>query len=230
MTEEGQILLCSPHNPVGRVWKEWELRRLGDICIKHGVLIVSDEIHSDFVYPGNKHIVFASISKEYEKISVTCTAPSKTFNLAGLQVSNIFIPNTELRHKFRAEVAAAGYSQVNLMGLVACQAAYEEGEEWLNQVREYIYNNLQYVKKYFQENLPEIKLIEPEGTYLIWLDFRNLGLTEAEREDLIVNKAKLWLYSGAMFGKDVEGFERINIACPRETLKKAMEQLKRGLK
>lgn len=223
------FLLCSPHNPAGRVWKEWELKKLGDICVKHHVLVASDEIHSDFVYPGHQHHVFASLSKEFEQISVICTAPSKTFNLAGLQVSNIFIPNAQMRHKFRAQVAAAGYSQVNLMGLAACQAAYEEGQEWLDQVREYIYHNLEYTRQYLQDNIPEIKLVEPEGTYLIWLDLRELGLTEEEREDLIVNKAKLWLDSGAMFGADGEGFERINIACPRKTLMQALSQLEKGI-
>lgn len=219
------FMLCSPHNPVGRVWKEWELQKIGDICLKHGVLVVSDEIHSDFTYPGYTHHVFASLRKEFADISVTCTAPSKTFNLAGLQVSNIFIPNTELRRKFKKAVAQAGYSQVNVMGLAAAQAAYETGEEWLSELKEYLNGNLEFVKKYLKEHLPEIKLTEPEGTYLIWLDFRGLGLTEAEREELIVKKAKLWLDSGMMFGADGEGFERINIACPRSILRQALEQL-----
>lgn len=223
------FLLCSPHNPVGRVWKEWELRKIGDICLKHGVLVVSDEIHSDFVWPGYKHLVFASLSSEYADITVTCTAPSKTFNLAGLQASNIFISNHELKQRFKKAIAQAGYSQLNLMGLIACQAAYEEGGAWLSELKTYLEGNLAFVREYLKEQLPEIKLIEPEGTYLIWLDFRGLGLTEEEREDLIVNKAGLWLDSGAMFGTDGEGFERINIACPRETLKKALLQLRRAI-
>ena len=223
------FLLCSPHNPVGRVWKEWELLKLGEICLKHGVLVVSDEIHSDFVWPGNRHMVFASLSEKFSSITVTCTAPSKTFNLAGLQVSNIFIPNPKLRREFRKAVAQTGYSQLNLMGLLACQAAYEEGEEWLSQLKEYLEGNLSFVRKYLKEYLPQIHLIEPEGTYLIWLDFRELGLTEAQREDLIVNKAGLWLDSGAMFGVDGEGFERINLACPQAILKQAMEQLRNAL-
>lgn len=220
------FLLCSPHNPVGRVWKEWELRKIGDICLKHGVLVISDEIHSDFVYPGSRHLIFASLDPRYADICVTCTAPSKTFNIAGLQVSNIFIPNPKLKEKFKKAVDGAGYSQVNLMGLLACQAAYETGEEWLSQVKEYIYGNLGFVRDYLKENLPEITLTEPEGTYLIWLDFRKLGLTEEQRQDLVENKARLWLDSGAMFGPDGEGFERINIACPRNTLKTALDQLR----
>ena len=220
------FLLCSPHNPVGRVWKEWELRKIGEICLKYQVVVVSDEIHSDFVYPGNKHYVFASIEPEFEKISVICTAPSKTFNLAGLQVSNIFIADEGLRKKFIRAVDQAGYSQVNLMGLVACQAAYEEGAEWLLQLKEYLLGNLSFVREYLKENLPEVKLIEPEGTYLIWLDFEALGLERKELEALI-DKAGLWLDAGAIFGKTGIGFERINIACPRRTLEQAFVQLKK---
>ena len=224
------VCWCNPHNPTGRMWTEEELRRVGDICVKHGVIVVSDEIHSDFVWKGHKHTIFASLSEEYADISVTCTAPSKTFNLAGLQTSNIFIPNRELRHRFRKAVDQAGYSQLNTMGLVACRAAYEEGGEWLEQLKGYLQENLAFARDYIANNLPGIHLIEPEGTYLIWLDLRELGLTEAEREDLIVNKAKLWLDSGAIFGKDGEGFERINIACPRATLQEAFDRLAEALK
>ena len=222
------FLLCSPHNPVGRVWKEWELRKIGEICFKYQVTVVSDEIHSDFVYPGHKHHVFASVSPEFEQISVICTAPSKTFNLAGLQVSNIFIADEKLRQKFVRAVDQAGYSQVNLMGLVGCQAAYEEGEEWLLQLKEYLYQNLSFVREYLKENLPQIKLIEPEGTYLIWLDFGELGLGRKELEALI-DQAGLWLDAGAIFGKTGIGFERINIACPRKTLEQAFLQLKKAV-
>ncbi|MCH5340397.1 MAG: pyridoxal phosphate-dependent aminotransferase [Acetatifactor sp.] len=224
------FLLCSPHNPVGRVWQEWELRKLGEICLRHGVLVVSDEIHGDFTYEGHIHHVFANLSSEFSDITVTCTAPSKTFNLAGLQASNIFISNQKLRKQFKKAVDAAGYSQLNLMGLVACQAAYEKGESWLKALKVYLAENLNFVREYLKEHLPRIRLVEPEGTYLIWLDFRGLGLTEAQREDLIVNKARLWLDSGAMFGVDGEGFERINIACPRVVLQQALEQLEKALK
>lgn len=223
------FLLCSPHNPAGRVWKEWELKKMGDICRKYGVLVVSDEIHSDFVWPGNRHLVFSALSPEYEKITITCTSPSKTFNLAGLQISNIFIPNHELKKRFRQEIAASGYSQLNTLGLTACQAAYEGGEEWLEEVKQYIWENYLFLKEYLGQKIPKIHALDPEGTYLVWLDFRELGLTEQEREDLVVNKAHLWLDSGAMFGKDGEGFERINIACPRKTLEKALKQLEEAL-
>lgn len=219
------FLLCSPHNPVGRVWKEWELRKIGDICLKHGVLVVSDEIHSDFVWQDHRHLVFASLAPEYADITVTCTAPSKTFNIAGLQVSNIFISNPKLRKEFRRAIAAAGYSQVNTMGIAACQAAYESGREWLEEVKRYIWDNFLFLKEFLETRIPKIHPVVPEGTYLIWLDFRELGLSEEEREDLIVNKAHLWLDSGAMFGQAGEGFERINIACPRKILQQALEQL-----
>lgn len=222
-------LLCSPHNPVGRVWEEWELRRFGDICLKHGVRVVSDEIHSDFIYPGKKHRVFASLAEGYADSAVICTAPSKTFNLAGLQVSNIFIPNKELYHSMAEEIERTGYSQLNLMGLVACQAAYEGGADWLDGLKEYLAGNLAFVREFLESRLPEVKLIEPEGTYLVWLDFRALPMSGEEREELLEKKARLWLDGGAMFGKEGEGFERMNIACPRKVLRQALEQLEAAL-
>ncbi len=220
------FIFCSPHNPVGRVWEKDELKRIGEICLKHGVIVVSDEIHSDFVYPGHQHTVFASLSKEISDITITCTAPSKTFNIAGLQISNIFIENPVLREKVKKAIAQTGYSQVNQIGLAACQAAYEGGEEWLEELKEYLAGNIEYTRAFLKEHLPKITLIEPEGTYLLWLDFKAYNLTEEEREELIVKKAGLWLDSGSMFGPDGEGYERINIACPRKTLEKALWQLK----
>lgn len=224
------FLLCSPHNPVGRVWKVWELKKLGDICVKYGVTVVSDEIHSDFVWQENRHQVFAALSPAYNDITVTCTSPSKTFNIAGLQISNIFISNPGMRRKFRHEILAAGYSQVNAMGLAACQAAYEGGEEWLKELKRYLWDNYVFLKNYMEERIPKIHVGTLEGTYLVWLDFRQLGLTEQQREELLVNKARLWPDSGAMFGRDGEGFERINIACPRSTLEIALNRLEETLK
>lgn len=224
------FILCSPHNPVGRVWSVEELKKIGDICIKHDVVIFSDEIHADFVYEPNKHHVFASLGESYAANSVIATAPSKSFNIAGLQVSNIFIENKKLRDAFRNEIVKSGYSQLNTMGLVAARAAYESGKEWLDEVRAYIKDNLIFFRDYLKENIGELSLIEPEGTYLVWVDFRKLGLSEKQREDLIVNKAKLWIDSGAMFGVDGEGFERFNIACPREYLKMALDSLAKAIK
>lgn len=220
--------LCNPHNPVGRVWTKEELTALGDICLKHKVIIVSDEIHADFDYTG-KHTVFTSIKEEYKDITITCMAPSKTFNIAGLQLSNIFIPNRELKQRFKKEIAAAGYSQLNAVGLVAAKAAYENGEEWYQAMLSYVKDNIEYTRKYLEENLPVLKMTKPEGTYLVWIDFKGLGLSDEELEDLIVNKAGLWLDSGLVFGKAGKGFQRINVACPRKTLQLALDKLKSAI-
>lgn len=223
------FILCNPQNPVGRVWSREELNRMGEICIRHRVIIVSDEIHCDFTYPGYTHTVFAGMKEAFADQTITCTSPSKTFNLAGLQVSNIFIKNETIRCRFVKELNKSGYSQLNLLGLVACKAAYQYGEPWLTKLKAYLYDNLNYTREYLRDNLPMIKLIEPEGTYLIWLDFTALGLSKRELKELIVNKAKLWLDGGQIFGKNGSGYERINIACPRETLKKALEQLSNAM-
>ena len=223
------LLLCSPHNPVGRVWTKEELLRVGEICQKHGVLVVSDEIHADFTYAGHTHRVFASVKSEFADFTITCTAPSKTFNLAGLQNSNIFIPNRQLRHAYKKELSACGCGGTNCMGMAACQAAYEAGADWLEQLKQYLAGNLAYIRQFLREKLPEIALIEPEGTYLVWLDLRKLGLTEQQQRQLIVQDAKLWLDTGTLFGQGGEGFERINIACPRTTIEQAMQRLEHAV-
>lgn len=224
------FLLCNPHNPVGRVWTKKELIRLGDICLKYDVKIVSDEIHSDFIFSNHQHYVFASLKEEFLNNTITCTAPTKTFNLAGLQISNIFIANQKLKKQFEKAIAQAGYSQVNLMGIVACQSAYEHGEKWLNELLEYLETNLNFLRDFLQREIPEVQLIEPEGTYLVWLDFRNLNLSDKELGHLIIDRAHLWLDRGSMFGKEGIGFQRINIACPRKILEKALIQLKIAIK
>ena len=218
------FILCNPHNPVGRVWTKEELERLGDICLKHGVFVVSDEIHADFVFE-RKHTVFSEVKEAYRDISMICTSPSKTFNIAGLQISNIFISNPEKATAFRRQVAAAGYSQVGLPGLVACEAAYLHGDEWLEGVLAYIKANAEFTRAYLQEHLSRVKMTKLEGTYLVWLDFRDYGLTDKELDEKILNQAGLWLDSGAVFGKCGEGFQRINIACPRKTLQQALDRL-----
>lgn len=218
------FLLCNPHNPVGRVWTKEELLKLGDICLKHNVVVVSDEIHADFVFK-HPHTVFSEVREEYKDISIICTSPSKTFNIAGLQISNIFIANEELRKKFRGQVNASGYSQLNLSGLVACEAAYQYGDEWLNAVLDYIKKNADYVDQFLKERLPKVKMTELEGTYLVWLDFKTYGLSDLELNQRIIYKAGLWLDGGGMFGKIGEGFQRINIACPRSILAEALEKL-----
>ena len=223
------MFLCSPHNPVGRVWAKEELLRVGDLCLKYNVITVSDEIHSDFVWDDNTHTSFATLGEEYQQNCIVCTAPSKTFNLAGLQVSNIFISNQKLRRAFRKQIDAAGYSQLNTLGLVACQAAYAYGEEWLTQVKAYIRSNITFVDDYLKQNLPQIKMLPIEGTYLVWLDCSALGMTADEREQWLWHEAKLWLDGGGIFGKEGEAFERINVACPRATLLQGLEQLKAAI-
>ena len=223
------FILCSPHNPVGRVWTVDELKQIGEICCKHNVLVISDEIHSDFTYEGHTHTVFSTISDEFKNNSIICTAPSKTFNLAGLQISNVFIANEDLRKRFIREKAKTGYDEVNTIGLAAAKAAYSEGQPWLNGMKLYLKDNLDYVREFLKERLPMLTLVEPDGTYLVWINFKGLGLSVSEREDFIVNKAKLWLDSGSMFGVDGKDYERINIACPRSVLKKALEQLETAI-
>ena len=223
------FILCSPHNPVGRVWTKDELIRMGNICRKSGVIVVSDEIHADFIYPGYRHLVFANLKPEFSEIAVTCTAPTKTFNLAGLQISNIFIQNQAIRRKFKQEIAGSGYSQLNIMGITACRAAYSGGRAWLADLKAYLTENLHFVRSFLWEKLPQVRIVEPEGTYLVWLDFKDLGLSDRQLEDLIVNRARLWLDAGKMFGEGGEGFQRINIACPRAILKKALIQLEQAI-
>lgn len=223
------FILCSPHNPVGRVWKKDELLKLGQICLKNDVKIISDEIHSDFIYPGHQHHVFASLKTELQNITITCTAPTKTFNLAGLQISNIFIADEKLRLQFKKAIASTGYSQCNLFGLAACPTAYESCSSWLEDLKQYLFENTRFVDEYLKEHIPLIKLIIPEGTYLLWLDFRRLQISDKELNDLLIEHARLWLDSGTMFGKEGKGFQRINIACPRAYLRQALNQLKNAL-
>lgn len=218
------FLLCNPHNPVGRVWNQDELERLGNICKKHDVIVFSDEIHADFVWE-KRHLTFAKVAPGFEEFSIIATAPSKTFNIAGLQVSNVFIPNKQLYRRFRKEYDASGFSQLNAAGIIAAQAAYEHGEEWYQAVKKYIYDNIEFTVEYLKEKLPKVKLNKPEGTYLVWLDFKGFGISDEEINNIIINEAKLWLDGGAIFGPVGEGFQRINVACPRDTLKEALDRI-----
>ena len=224
------FLLCNPHNPAGRVYTRDELQKMATICLQHGVTIVADEIHNDFIRKGYEHTVLASLGNDIAQHVVTCTAPSKTFNLAGLQISNIFIENESMRQKFRATIDHAGYSQPNALGMFAAQAAYEKGLPWLEALRDYLEQNYQKTKAFLEKELPKVKLIKPEGTYLLWLDFRAYGLSAKELDDIIVHEANLWLDSGHIFGKDGEGFERLNIACPWATLEQGLKQLAKTFK
>ncbi len=222
------FLLCSPHNPVGRVWSKDELDKIIEICKRHNVFIVSDEVHCDFAW-SNEHTCLLKY-EDYQENIILCTSPAKTFNLAGLQVSNIFIPNKEIRKKFQTELWNTGYSLINIIGMVACESAYEKGKDWLNEVKEYILENIKYVDTFLKEKLPKVKLIYPEGTYLLWLDFNELKLSDDKLEDLLLNNAKLWLDSGKKFGATGKGFQRLNVAVPRNILKCALENLEMTFK
>ena len=220
------FILCNPHNPVGRVWTQDELVRMGEICLRHGVTVIADEIHHDFVFSPSRHLVFAALDPRFADITVTCTSPSKSFNLAGLQNANIFITNETLRNKFRQEYASCGLSQPSSAGLTACKAAYEGGAEWLDELVGYLGGNMSLLGDFLQTNIPKVKLVKPEGTYLAWLDFSELGLSVKELDSLITHKCKLWLSSGHTFGAGGKNFQRMNIACPRSVLQEALSRLK----
>ncbi|MFX1521890.1 MAG: MalY/PatB family protein [Promethearchaeota archaeon] len=225
------IILCNPHNPVGRVWTEEELNRLGDICIKNNVLIVSDDVHCDLILPGHKYTNFATINGKFAQNSIICTSTSKTFNLAGLKISNIVIPNQKLRQTFLNAQTSFGVGSPNLFAVAAMETAYthETCEIWLNALLQYLKGNLNLLQEEFEQNLPHIKVIEPEGTYLAWLDFRGLGLEPKELEKLMREKAGVALDEGYIFGQGGEGFERINIACPKSILKAALDKITKAI-
>ena len=224
------MIICSPHNPVGRVWTVEELSQIDEICRRHQVKVIADEIHCDFIYPGSRFTSFGTLGEESLQNAVICTSPSKTFNLAGMQISNILIPNEELRARFREENEANGYGLNNVLGLVAGKSAYEHGEEWLEELISYLWGNVCYVRGYLKDNLPDLRLVEPEGTYLLWMDFTGAFDDPDQLEHLIRDKARLWLDNGGMFGQGSELFERFNIACPRKTLERAMDQLQAAFK
>ena len=219
------FILCSPHNPVGRVWTRAELEQLAAICLRHNVIVVADEIHEEFVRPGFRHIPFASLSEDAAAITLTCTSPSKTFNLAGLQISNIFIRNEELRRRFKEELSRTGYDEPNTLGLAGAKAAYEHGAAWHTQLLAYLEENHVRAKEFIAAHLPKVKLIEPEGTYLLWLDFSAYGLTDEALNEKIIRDAHLWLDDGPIFGVGGSGFQRINIACPWATLEQGLKNL-----
>lgn len=224
------IILCNPHNPVGRVWTVEELTKLGEICLKNNVIVISDEIHSDLILKNNKYTPFAKISETFAQNSITCTSPSKTFNLAGLQMSNIIIPNDQLRLKYSNILENNSINHANCFGIVALKAAYNESEEWLEQLLDYLNENMKFIDEFVSERIPEIKFIKPEGTYLAWLDFSSLGFNELDLENWMRNDVKLALDEGYIFGKGGEGFERINIACPRAILEEALTRIEKAIK
>lgn len=223
-------ILCSPHNPVGRVWTREEIQRFGHICLRNHVRVISDEIHGDLVYPGVTFSPFAVADSAFQENTVVCTAPSKTFNLAGLQTSNIFIPDIKIRQKFKESLLANGLFGLNPFGMTACRVAYEEGEPWLEDLLHYLKANLDALINFFDSEIPEIRVIHPEGTYLVWLDCRSLGLDKHQLRNLFLNQARVFLDEGSLFGPEGDGYERINIACPRSLLMEALERIVAAIK
>ena len=217
------MLLCNPHNPAGRVWKWEELVRIGEICIRHGVTVVSDEIHCELVFPGHRYTPFASISEDFLWHSVTCLSPSKAFNIAGLQIANIVCADADRRAKIERAINDNEVCDVNPFGVIATQAAYNGGEEWLNQLIEYLYGNYLYMREFCREHLPEFPVTILEGTYLVWMDCRKLCISSEELERRLFAEAGLWLNAGTMYGAEGEGFMRWNIACPRTTLTEGLK-------
>lgn len=220
------ILLSSPHNPVGRVWKKEELEELVDICVANDILIVSDEIHADLVFAPHKHIPIATVSEKAKQQTLTFMAPSKTFNIAGLSSSFVIIENEKLLKKYNTILDSFHLFLGNIFGTIATEAAYNHGKEWLDQMLEYTEGNIDFVSSFLKKNIPQIHFLKPEGTYLLWIDFKALGMTDAELKEFLVHKAGIGLNSGNIFGENGSGFMRMNVACPRALLEKALLQLK----
>lgn len=220
------MIFCSPHNPIGRVWTLDELKEVLRLCRKYNVIVVSDEIHSDLVYTGHKHIPIASLSEELLKNSVTLISPTKTFNIAGLSMSAAIIPDAELRKKFRSTLKKHGAGVLNLFGLEAAIAAYTKCEEWLNELLVYLEDNLNFLIQYFEENIPKIKVIRPEATYLAWLDCTDLPIPGEKLKAFFAHEAGVGLNDGATFGIEGHGFQRINFACPRPVLEEGLERIR----
>lgn len=220
------MLLCNPHNPVGRVWTRQELTRIGEICLRYDVIVVSDEIHCDLVYRGYEHIPFASISDEFLQHSVTCTAPSKTFNLAGIQVANIIAADEDIRKKIDKALNVNEVCEINVFAIEALIAAYNEGDDWLDELKIYLYDNYKLLSEFFKEYLPHLPVLPLEATYLVWIDCSSLGLKSKEIVDKLLLKEKVWVNEGTMYGEAGEGFIRINIATQRERLIRALKKIR----
>lgn len=223
------LFLCNPHNPIGRVWTEEELEKIGEICVKNDIIIVSDEIHGDIIYKGHEQTVMAEVSSEIRENCVVCTAPSKTFSIAGLQMSNIIIPNEKLREKYNREYEKSHISGPNILGIEALMAAYNDSEEWLDELLVYLEENIDYAIDFIEKRIPKIKIDKPEGMYLIWLDCKGLGMNSEELQEFFVNECRVALNNGAMFGDTGKGFQRLNIGCPRSLLQEGLERIEKGV-
>ncbi len=223
------LILCSPHNPVARVWTKEELTKLGNICNKYNVLVISDEIHCDLVLPDQTHVPYASITKKFADKSITCTAPSKTFNIAGLKTSNTIISNKILREKLAITMQNVSIRSSGIFGGLALETVYNECEDWLEDLLVYLKSNFDFMVKYFEENIPGAVVFDLEGTYLAWVDFRALGLDPKKLDEIIKKEAKVGLDDGAMFGESGSGFQRFNLACPKSILEEALGRIRDSL-
>ncbi len=223
------LILSNPHNPGGVVWEKEALVKLAQICSAHGILVISDEIHAEMTYPQFRHHPFATVSEEAAACSVTFMAPSKTFNIAGIVSSYALVPNTRIREKFYSFLEAGELNAGTIFAFTATKAAYTYGAEWLQQMRSYVIENVNFVDEYLKKNIPQIKVYRPQASFLVWLDCRELKLSQPELVQLFEDKAGLALNDGAMFGKEGEGFMRLNIGCPRSILNKALESLKKAI-
>ncbi len=219
------LILCNPHNPVGRVWTKEELTKLGDICLKNNVLIVSDEIHSDLIYNGFRHLPLPKISEELANNCIVCMAPSKTFNMAGLATSYVIIADKKIRQKFERFLHTLHLQSGNIFGNVALEAAYHHGTDWVNQQNEYLEANRDYLLAFFGERMPRVKMTFTEATYLAWLDLREYGLSELEMNRILIDQAGIVLNKGSIYGKEGNGFFRLNFACPRQVLEAAITRM-----
>lgn len=222
------MLLCSPHNPGGRVWSREELQTLGELCRKYQVKVVSDEIHADLVYPGHRHIPLASLSPELAQNTVTCLSPSKTFNLAGIKTAVVVIPHPQLRRKYQERMHLLSLHEENCFAVTALQAAYTQGEGWLEELLAYLQGNLAFLQEFADRHLPGMRVMQPEGTYLVWLDCRSLGMDPQRLKEWMYEEAKVALNEGSMFGQNGRGFLRLNIACPRTLLREGLERMRRA--
>jgi cystathionine beta-lyase len=223
------FILSNPHNPGGNVWTRDELKRMGELCLEYNVLILADEIHSDIVFPGHKYIPMASLSEEIAENTLTFIAPSKTFNIAGLAISVGIISNRKLRDRFNNMMDRIHIANGNLFGTVALEAAYRYGEDWLDQLLQYLKKNLDFLTRYIEKNIPQIKVIQPEGTYLVWLDCRELNVPNDQIHKFMIEKAGVAFNDGASFGENGQGFQRLNFGCPRSVLEKALDNIKKAV-
>ena len=222
--------LCSPHNPGGRIWTREELERMGRICTENGVLVVADEIHCDLVMPGHEHTSYGTLPEEIVDNSIICVAPSKTFNLAGLQTSCLVIKNPQIKKAYDTFLDSLGIMRPSAYGIAGLVAAYSQGDEWLDQLLDYLKGNLDFLREYLAKNIPQIKIMEPDATYLVWMDFKALHVDSREFHELLLKEGHVWLDEGYVFGKVGEGFERINIACPRATLEDGLNRMRDALR